>query len=306
MVDKAATDDKNIDEAAVAASNGKQRTFDLDNPELPNWVEKASFGSGNYPYADQMKDREYEEALIKLQVELVKLQTWAISAGERIVMLIEGRDAAGKGGIIDAFTEYTNPRLTRVVALPKPNEHERGQWYFQRYVEHLPTASEIVLFDRSWYNRAGVERVMGFATKDQVELFLREAPRLESMLIDEHIRLIKIYVDVGFEMQLKRFHERRHNPLKIWKISDIDRQAMTRYADYTEARDRMLETTHNELSPWIVVYGNDKKRARLSVMRHILGQFDYPGKDRQVIGQVDDKILGFGPAFALKFGVAPK
>ncbi len=306
MIEKTANSAKITSSAVVEASNGKTRDFHLSDPDLPNWVEKAAFSSGGYPHDGPMPDHDYEKELTALQVELVKLQTWAIETGERILLLIEGRDAAGKGGIIAAVTEYTNPRRTRVVALPKPNDREHGQWYFQRYVEHLPAAGEIVIFDRSWYNRAGVERVMGFATKDQVELFLKEAPRLESMLIDEGIRLIKIYVDVGLEMQLKRFHERQHNPLKIWKISDIDRQAMTRYADYTEARDRMLETTHSDLAPWTIVFGNDKKRARLSVIRHILGLFDYPGKDRKAIGEVDGKILGLGPAFALNFGLLPK
>lgn len=259
-----------------------------------------------YPYEKCIKNKAYEKEAKYLQIELVKMQAWVQKTGAKVVMLFEGRDAAGKGGTIKRFTEFLNPRGAPVVALTKPSESERGQWYFQRYVEHLPAAGEIVIFDRSWYNRAGVERVMGFATKDQVELFLKEAPRLESMLIDEGIRLIKIYVDVGLEMQLKRFHERQHNPLKIWKISDIDRQAMTRYADYTEARDRMLETTHSDLAPWTIVFGNDKKRARLSVIRHILGLFDYPGKDRKAIGEVDGKILGLGPAFALNFGLLPK
>lgn len=293
---------KHTDPIAIATPKGAQRLFDLDDPALPHWIEKASFSSGHYPHEEPMPDRDYEKSLIDLQIELVKLQSWAIQTGERIVLVIEGRDAAGKGGIIDALTEYMNPRMTRVVALPKPNEVERGQWYFQRYAKHLPTAGEIVLFDRSWYNRAGVERVMGFAKPAEVELFLREAPRFEAMLIDEGIRLIKIFVDVGFEMQLKRFHERRHNPLKMWKISEIDRQAIARYGAYTEARDRMLETTHTDVAPWTVVYGNDKKRARLSVTRHILALFDYAGKDRKIIGEPDEKILGQGLAFALKFG----
>jgi len=294
------------DAISVTASNGHKHTFDLDDPDLPHWIKKAEFSSGGYPHDEPMGEREYETQLNDLQIELVKLQTWAIATGERVVILLEGRDAAGKGGIINAFTQYASPRMTRVVALPKPKDHEIGQWYFQRYVTHLPTRGEIVLFDRSWYNRAGVEKVMGFATPPQVELFLREVPGFEGMLTAEGIWLIKIFVEVGFEMQLKRFHDRRHNPLKVWKISDIDRQAMIRYADYTAARDRMLEMTHNELTPWTVVFGNDKRRARLSVMRHILGLFEYPGKDRKAIGQTDKKILGQGPGFALEFAATPK
>jgi len=305
-MDKVTTPLESHGAMSLTGSNGHVHPFDLDDPVLPHWIETAAFASGNYPHAEPIGDHDYEKTLIDLQIELVKLQTWAISTGERMVLLVEGRDAAGKGGIIDAFTQYTNPRLTRVVALPKPTDKERGQWYFQRYVEHLPTSGEVVLFDRSWYNRAGVEKVMGFATEKQVELFLREAPRFEAMLTDEGIRLIKVFVDVGFEMQLKRFHERRHNPLKIWKISDIDRQAMTRYASYTLARDRMLEMTHSDVAPWTVVFANDKKRARLSIIRYILGVFDYPGKDRRVIGQPDAAILGQGPGFALKFAEVQK
>jgi polyphosphate kinase 2 len=291
---------------SLTASNGHQHAFDLDDPDLPHWIKKAEFKSGGYPHDEPMDDRDYEKQLHDLQIELVKLQTWTIATGERMAILLEGRDAAGKGGIIDAFKEYASPRMTRVIALQKPNDHELGQWYFQRYVQHLPRAGEIVLFDRSWYNRAGVEKVMGFATAEQVEQFLHDAPRFEALMTNEGIRLIKIFVDVGFEMQLKRFHDRRHNPLKVWKISDIDRQAMLHYADYTAARDRMLEMTHNDLTPWTVVFGNDKRRARLAVMRHILGLFEYPGKDRKAIGQVDDKILGHGPGFALDFAQTPK
>ncbi len=287
---------------AVQASDGSQRHFDLEDPILPNWISTAAFGSGRYPYSEAMGEHDYEKQLIRLQTELVKLQYWAVDSGRRIVILVEGRDAAGKGGIINAFCEYMNPRLMHVVALPKPNEHERGQWYFQRYVTHLPSPGEIVLFDRSWYNRAGVEKVMGFVSENDAELFLRQAPRFEAMMTEDGIALVKIFVDVGFEMQLSRFHERRHNPLKVWKISSIDREAISRYHEYGAARDRMLETTHSDVAPWVVVMANDKKRARLSAIRHVLGLFDYPGKDRKAIGQVDDKILGLGPAFALKFG----
>jgi polyphosphate kinase 2 len=290
----------------VTASNGHKHTFDLDDPILPHWIKKAEFSSGGYPHDEPMDRHDYERQLTDLQIELVKLQTWAIGTGERVVILLEGRDAAGKGGVIDAIKEYASPRMTRVVALPKPNDHEHTQWYFQRYIEQLPHGGELVLFDRSWYNRAGVEKVMGFATPDQVDLFLNEVPRFERMLTAEGICLVKIYVEVGFEMQLKRFHDRRHNPLKVWKISDIDREAIRRYGEYTAARDRMLEMTHTERTPWTVVLGNDKKRARLSVIRHILGLFEYPGKDRKAIGEIVHKILGHGPEFALGFAETPK
>ena len=277
------------------AKNGKP--FVLDDPILPKAVSEKALGSGGYPYDKTMPDGDYETAIEALQIELVKLQQWTIAAGERIVIVFEGRDAAGKGGTIGAFREYMSPRRTRVVALPKPTETEAGQWYFQRYAVHMPTRGEIVMFDRSWYNRAGVERVMNFCTPEQTEQFLKEAPRFEDMLIDEGLHLVKFFIDVGYEMQLKRFHERRHNPLKVWKVSPIDYAAIEKYADYTRARDRMLETTHTDHAPWTLLLGNDKKRLRLNALRHLLGLFDYPGKDRTVIGDIDPKVLGREPGF---------
>ncbi len=273
------------------------RRFDLADPKLPAWVEERAFGSGDFPYDEPYDDDAFDDELEAVQGELVKLQTWAIEKGERIVIVFEGRDAAGKGSLIGAFRQYMSPRRTRVVALPKPTDVEKGQWYFQRYVGHMPTAGEVVMFDRSWYNRAGVERVMDFCTPAETDLFLKAAPRFEDMLTDEGIRLVKFYIDVGREMQLTRFHERRHDPLKVWKISPIDHAAIDKYEDYGRARDRMLETTHTDAAPWTIVLGNDKRRLKLSAIRHVLGLFDYPGKDRRAIGTIDEKILGRGPGF---------
>lgn len=274
----------------------QKKAFDLNDPHLPKWVEDGAFGSGGYPYDKPLDESTFAKDLERLQIELVKLQTEAIAKGWRVVIVFEGRDAAGKGSVIGALRQYMSPRRTRIVALPKPTEQEAGQWYFQRYAEHLPTRGEVVIFDRSWYNRGGVERVMGFCTVEQSESFLLEAPRFEDLLIGEGIFLLKVWLDVGREMQLSRFHDRRHNPLKVWKISDIDQAAIGLYDAYGAARDRMLETTHTDRSPWTVALGNDKRRMKLDVLRHVLSRFDYPGKDRKAIGEIDPKILGHGPA----------
>ena len=211
-----------------------------------------------------------------------------------MVALFEGRDAAGKGGSIFAMRQYMNPRTCRAVALPKPTERERGEWYFQRYVAELPTAGEMVLFDRSWYNRSGVEPVMGFCTAGERRVFLKQAPGFEKMLVDEGVVFFKFWIDIGREMQLKRFHDRRHDPLKIWKLSPIDMAAMTKWDVYTRARDATLKATHRSQTPWTIVHGNDKHRLRLAIIRHVLNAFDYPGKDRDVVGRPDPRILG-GP-----------
>ncbi len=279
-----------------AHHDDQKKPFDLSDPHLPKWIDEAAFRSGGFPYGEALDEDEFDETLERLQIELVKLQTEAIARGWRIVIVFEGRDAAGKGSVIGALRQYMSPRRTRVVALPKPTETETGQWYFQRYVEHLPTRGEIVIFDRSWYNRGGVERVMNFCTPEQSESFLREAPRFEDMLTDEGIVLVKFWLDVGREMQLSRFHDRRHNPLKVWKISGIDEAAIGLYDAYGAARDRMLETTHTDRCPWTVVLGNDKRRMKLDVLRHLLSLSDYPAKDRKAIGEIDPKILGHGPA----------
>ena len=261
---------------------------------LPGWIEAAALSSGGYPYRDEIGNKDYEKELRRLQVELVKLQSHVGKQGLRVVALFEGRDAAGKGGCVFAIREYMNPRAARMVALPKPTERERGQWYFQRYVEHLPTTGEIVLFDRSWYNRAGVEPVMGFCTAGECRQFLLQAPVFESMLIDSGILLFKFWLEIGREMQLKQFHQRRHDPLKIWKLSPIDYVAMEKWDAYTEARDRMMSDTHTKKTPWTVVLSNDKRRARLAVIREILSSIAYEGKDAAVVGKPDPAVLN-GP-----------
>lgn len=276
---------------------GKERLFDIDNPELPDWISDKALSSGQFPYDKKLKAEAYEEELEKLQKELVKVQLWQQTTGKRVMVIFEGRDAAGKGGAILATNAYMNPRSARVVALTKPTETERGQWYYQRYVSTFPTAGEFVLFDRSWYNRAGVEPVMGFCTPEQYEHFLKQTPRFEKLIVDEEIHFFKVWLDLGQEMQLKRFHDRRHDPLKVWKLSPMDIAALTKWDDYTEKRDRMLEATHTDKAPWTVVRANDKRRARLNLIRHILTTLDYTGKDTTAIGDIDGKILETGAAF---------
>ncbi len=280
--------------------------FDLDDPVLLDIVKDRALASGGYPYEDGIKDRVYEDQLRLLQIELVKLQKWVNDTGARLVMLFEGRDAAGKGGAIGTFRQYMNPRSARDVALPKPSDAERGQWYFQRYVAQLPTAGEIVMFDRSWYNRAGVERIMGFATEEQTQAFLEEVPQFEAMLVREGIILVKFWIEIGREMQLKRFHDRRHNPLKIWKLSPIDIRALRMWDEYTHARDRLLAVSHTQVAPWTVIRGNDKKRARLNAIRHVLKLVDYEGKAPEAIGDTDPNIIGSGLSFLESVPVRPK
>ena len=245
-----------------------------------------------YPYRVRLRRNEYESEKKKLQIELLKVQNWVKDSGQRIVMLFEGRDAAGKGGTIKRFTEHLNPRGARVVALEKPSEQERGQWYFQRYISHLPSYGEIVLFDRSWYNRAGVERVMGFCSPAEYLEFLREAPEFERMLVRSGIRLYKFWFSVSREEQLRRFNSRRNDPLKHWKLSPIDVQSLDKWDDYTEAKEGMFFHTDTADSPWIVIKSDDKKRARLNCIRHVLSTLPYPGKDPKVAHPSDRLIVG--------------
>lgn len=274
-----------------------KRTLDITDPKLPDWVEDNTLSSGGYPYADKLPGKEYDRLLEELQVELVKLQFWLQSTGKRVLVLFEGRDAAGKGGTIAVLREYMNPRNARNVALTKPTETEQGQWYYQRYIAHFPTAGEFVTFDRSWYNRAGVEPVMGFCTPEQHEQFLRETPHFEQMLVNDGICFFKFWLDVGQEMQLKRFHDRVHSPLTNWKFSPMDLAGIAKWDDYTKMRDLMVERTHSAAAPWIIVRANDKRRARLEVMRHILLALDYDGKEKKDIGEPDLNIIGQGPEF---------
>ncbi|MDO5894176.1 polyphosphate kinase 2 [Agrobacterium sp. Azo12] len=277
--------------------NGKTRTFDIDDPTLPSWVQDAKLSAGGYPYEKKMKREDYDNTLEALQIELVKVQFWLQSTGKKVMAVFEGRDAAGKGGTIFATKAYLNPRSARVVALTKPTETERGQWYFQRYISHFPTAGELVLFDRSWYNRAGVEPIMGFCTPEEHKRFLKETPRLEKMIVHDDVHFFKFWLDIGRETQIERFHDRRHSPLKCWKLSDMDIAALTKWDDYTAMRDQMLDKTHTDDAPWTVVRANDKRRARINVIQHILKSIDYEGKDKKAIDDIDDKILGFGPDF---------
>ncbi len=274
---------------------GVERVFDIDNPELPEWVDNKTVATGGFPYSKKLDEDEYEKTLEQLQVELVKLQAWQQSSGSRVLILFEGRDAAGKGGTINVVRQYMNPRSARNVALPKPTETEQGQWYYQRYITHFPTKGEFVTFDRSWYNRAGVEPVMGFCTPDQYEHFLKETPHFEKMIVSEGIRFFKFWLDVSQEMQLKRFHDRRHSPLTNWKFSPMDIAGIARWDNYTKARNEMIDETHTEHAPWVVVRSNDKRRARIEVIRHVLLALEYAGRDLDEIGKPDGKIIGEGP-----------
>ena len=282
--------------------DGKTVTFDLDHKKLPAVIEENAFTSGEYPYPERMKRKSYEKTLESLQLELIKVQSWLQESGERVVIVFEGRDAAGKGGTISRFRQFLNPRHSRIVALSKPSDTERGQWYFQRYVTHLPTRGEMVMFDRSWYNRAGVEPVMGFCTGDQNRKFLEQAPYFEKMMVDEGVHLFKFWLNVSQEMQIKRFHERRQNPLKAWKLSPIDIKALGKWDDYTKARDEMMLNTHTAHAPWTIIRSNDKRRGRINAIRHFLGNLDYDGKDNSVIGEPDPLISGSGPDFFNKAG----
>lgn len=245
----------------------------------------------DYPYPERMKRREYEEAKKLLQIELLKVQGWVKDTGQRIVLLFEGRDAAGKGGTIKRYMEHLNPRGARVVALAKPDERERGEWYFQRYIKELPTAGEMVFFDRSWYNRAGVERVMGFCTPVEYNLFMRQAPEFERMLTDSGILLFKFWFSVSEAEQFRRFVSRSVDPLKKWKLSPVDRQSLDLWDAYTEAKNNMFFHTHSKAAPWTIIKSDDKKRARLNCIRYFLSQLDYTDKDEAAIGAVDELLV---------------
>lgn len=251
-----------------------------------NWRE------ADYPYKFLMLRKNYEEQKYQLQVELLKLQAWVKETGQKVVIIFEGRDAAGKGGTIKRFMEHLNPRGARVVALEKPTETEKGQWYFQRYIQHLPTAGEIVLFDRSWYNRAGVEKVMGFCSDEDYKEFMNEVPGFERNLVKSGIHVIKFWFSVTQEEQKRRFKERQKHPLKHWKLSNIDLESLDKWDEYTKAKELMFYNTDTSDAPWIVVKSNCKKRARLNAMRYVLHKIPYGQKELKRIGHIDPLIVG--------------
>jgi polyphosphate kinase 2 len=246
----------------------------------------------DYPYSEKMPRDEYEYLKRPLQIELVKLQNWVKSAGERLVIIFEGRDAAGKGGTIKRFTEHLNPRGATVVALARPSERERTQWYFQRYVPNLPAAGEIIMFDRSWYNRSGVERVMGFCTDEEYWEFMREVPEYERMLVRSGLNLTKFWFSVTRSEQRTRFAIRRVDPVRQWKLSPMDVESLDKWDAYTEAKEAMFHYTNPDWAPWTVVRSNDKKRARLEAIKHVLLKFDYEDKDEEAIGKPDPALIG--------------
>ncbi|WP_299627469.1 polyphosphate kinase 2 [uncultured Tateyamaria sp.] len=262
-----------------------------ETPTAPNTGAILAFEQGQYPYATKLSRAEYERDKAALQVELLKAQQWGVETNQKFVLLFEGRDAAGKGGTIKRFTEHLNPREARVVALNKPSEEERGQWFFQRYIKHLPTSGEIVLYDRSWYNRAGVERVMDFCEPGEYLEFMRQTPEFERMLVRSGIRLYKYWFSVTQDEQSRRFEARKTDPLKQWKLSPIDRASLDKWDDYTEAKEAMFFYTNTADAPWTVIRSDDKKRARLNCMRHFLSTLDYPDKDLKVATPPDPKIV---------------
>src|SRR4029453_11879600 len=269
-------DDSDDDEPVLVRADGRP---------VDTWRER-------YPYPERMRRDDYERTKRLLQIELLKLQYWIKATGARLIIVFEGRDAAGKGGTIKRFTEHLNPRGATVVALDKPSERERTQWYFQRYLAHLPAAGEILLFDRSWYNRAGVERVMGYCTDDEYAQFLEQAPLVEQMLVQSGIGLVKLWFSVSRSEQRTRFAIRLVDPVRQWKLSPTDLRSLDRWDAYTAAKQDMFLATDTADAPWTVVKSNDKKRARLEAMRFVLARFDYDNKDDEVVGTPDPEIVG--------------
>lgn len=287
LLEGASPDDRRALRAALTSS--KTGKIGLESPDEAlslDWRE------GGYPYKNLLRRSVYEKEKFRLQVELLKLQAWVKETGQRVVILFEGRDAAGKGGAIKRFMEHLNPRGARVVALEKPSDNERGQWYFQRYVQHLPTRGEIVLFDRSWYNRAGVERVMGFCTDAEYLEFMRQAPEFERQLVRSGVHVIKFWFSVSREEQRRRFKEREGHPLKQWKLSPIDTASLDKWEDYTRSKEAMFFETDTADAPWSVIKSDCKKRARLNAMRYVLHKLPYANKDLACIGKLDLMIVG--------------
>jgi polyphosphate kinase len=273
-------------------------TLEADNEDLDDPILVGADGKRvntwreNYPYDERLERSEYERQKRALQVELLKMQEWIQDAGQRVCVLFEGRDAAGKGGTIKRFMEHLDPKAARTVALGKPSERERGEWYFQRYIAELPSAGEITLFDRSWYNRAGVERVMGWTTDEKYELFLKQAPAFEQLLVDDGIILIKLWFSVSRSEQRTRFIIRRIDPVRQWKLSPTDLALVDRWDDFTTAKTAMFEATDTDYAPWTVIRSNDKRRARVASMRHVLSRVPYPDKDSAILGKQDSRIVG--------------
>ncbi len=250
------------------------------------------FETSKFPYDTKMKKKQYEQEKAQIQAELLKVQKWVAETGQKFVLLFEGRDAAGKGGTIKRFMEHLNPREARVVALNKPTDTERGQWFYQRYIQQLPTSGEMVFYDRSWYNRAGVERVMGFCSPSEYLEFMRQTPEMERMMVRSGIHLYKYWFSVTQEEQKRRFDSRKGDPLKRWKLSPVDVASLSKWDDYTEAKEAMFFYTDTADAPWTIIKSNDKKRARLNCMRHFLSTLDYPEKDVEIVGQPDPLIVG--------------
>jgi len=273
-----------------ATQNGTSDTHEAHKNKLDE-APVFSEDSG-YPYKKKISRKDYETQKKELQIELLKMQSWVRDTGQKIVILFEGRDAAGKGGTIKRMMEHLNPRGAKVVALEKPTEREKGQWYFQRYIEHMPTAGEIVLFDRSWYNRAGVEKVMNFCTPSEYLEFMRQTPDMERMLTRSGVRLFKLWFSVSREEQFRRFQSRRNDPLKQWKLSPVDLASLDKWDSYTEAKESMFFYTDTADAPWTVVKSDDKKRARLNAIRHVLNSLPYPNKNQEILIEPDPLIVG--------------
>ncbi len=288
ILEGASPDDAN----AIKSALMRWQKLDARMPVSPDDELVDDWRTAAYPYKNRLSRRSYEKQKYRLQVELLKLQAWVKETGERVVILFEGRDAAGKGGTIKRFMEHLNPRGARVVALEKPTDFERGQWYFQRYIEHLPTKGEIVLFDRSWYNRAGVEHVMGFCNEAEYQAFMRQAPELERNLVASGIHMFKFWFSVSRKEQRRRFRERELHPLKQWKLSPIDRAALDKWDEYSKAKEAMFLHTDTPEAPWIVIKSDCKKRARLNAMRYVLSKLDYKGKDARNLPPPDPLIVG--------------
>jgi polyphosphate kinase 2 len=302
------TDDavrENTDNSDVLEQKVRFSPKDLLDDDAPKTLVGDDSWKEGYPYDQKLARRPYEKQKLKLQMELLKLQSHFRDTGEKMILIFEGRDAAGKGGTIKRFTEHLNPRSARIVALEKPSDRELTQWYFQRYVTHFPAAGEMVFMDRSWYNRAGVERVMGYCTPDQYLEFMRQVPELERMIVDSGIHFFKFWFSVGEKEQRRRFFERRTDPLKRWKLSPTDLASLDKWDAYTEAKEAMFFYTDTAHAPWTVVKSNDKKRARIEAMKWVLNTFDYPDKDRKLIGTPDKLIIG-SPDVVYEQGERPK